>query len=144
MPRRVRVAREGDRLLTPSEREHPGVLLVDDEPDILESLRLLLKENTLRVHTATDGVQALEVLARERVDLLLTDFKMPRMDGVTLLRTAAARHPGLAMILVTAHPEPAMLARAAATPGFRGWLAKPFAPVALLERVDEALAARPA
>src|SRR5207248_6066720 len=59
----------------------PLVLVVDDEPGIVEFLRYALEDNGYRVATAYDGGQALETLDRERPDFVLTDLMMPRLDG---------------------------------------------------------------
>jgi two-component system OmpR family response regulator len=64
----------------------PRVLIVDDEPDMLENCSRILSRSGYACTTAGDGTAALAILERERPDLLLTDFKMPGMDGLTLLR----------------------------------------------------------
>ena len=66
------------------------VLLVDDEPFILQGLKVLIewqKEGAEIVGTATNGKEALEFLKKEKVDLVITDIKMPIMTGIELLAT---------------------------------------------------------
>jgi two-component system alkaline phosphatase synthesis response regulator PhoP len=58
------------------------ILIVDDEPDILEFLQYNLKKEGYRVATAPDGLQALQVAEREKPDLIILDIMMPEMDGV--------------------------------------------------------------
>ena len=63
----------------------PTVLLVDDEESILNSLRRLLRGQPYDVLLAGSGAQALEIMAAQPVDLLMTDARMPSMDGAMLL-----------------------------------------------------------
>jgi CheY-like chemotaxis protein len=62
------------------------VLVVDDEPGIVEFLRFALEDRGYRVSTARDGVEALRALARETPDYIVTDLMMPRLDGWELCR----------------------------------------------------------
>ena len=64
----------------------PTILLVDDEPDILSVLSILLDLEGFGVATAPDGQSALDTVRAHRVDLVLTDLMMPGMDGVALCR----------------------------------------------------------
>lgn len=84
------------------------ILVVDDEPDIADSLVDLLHILVpgAAVEQARSGEQALDLLRRHHVDLLVTDFMMPGLNGVELLREAKRLDPRLANILVTAYgPE---------------------------------------
>jgi DNA-binding NtrC family response regulator len=78
------------------------VLVVDDEPDMVENLvRILRREGYRCLHT-TESVKALELLEAHRPDVLLTDLKMPEMDGMELLKRAHAVDPALPVIMITA------------------------------------------
>ena len=79
----------------------PRVLIVDDEPDMLENCSRILSRQGYACTTAGDGAAALAILERERPDLMLTDFKMPGMDGLTLLRRAHELDPALPIIMIT-------------------------------------------
>jgi len=68
-------------------RDLPLVLVVDDEPGIIEFLRFALEDNGYRVATARDGSEALREIGRERPDFVVTDLMMPRLDGWELCRT---------------------------------------------------------
>jgi len=70
--------------------EDASVLLVDDEPLLLDMLREFFEHFGIRVFCAGDGVQALQVLAAERIDLVIADIRMPEMDGITLLKKIKA------------------------------------------------------
>ena len=83
---------------------HKTILVVDDEDDIREAVRDVLEsciEGT-DIFTATSGHDALKVLNERHVDLIVTDYKMPGMNGVQLLSAAEKVAPGLPHILITA------------------------------------------
>jgi two-component system chemotaxis sensor kinase CheA len=77
------------------------VLVVDDSPIIRDLLVELLTAAKLDVHTAADGDEALAVLDRHRVDLVLSDVEMPGIDGFELLKRVRQRDPELPVIMVT-------------------------------------------
>lgn len=81
-----------------------NVLLVDDEEVFLEQLKETLKAShpELRIDTAEDGVSALEKLSKSYYDIVLTDIKMPRMDGITLLKEIRSRYPSTYVVMITA------------------------------------------
>jgi two-component system, NtrC family, response regulator PilR len=81
----------------------PGrVLVVDDERSMRELLSIVLRRDGYDVVVAEDGAGALEVLSRERVDILITDIRMPNMNGVELLREAKRIAPDIISIVMTA------------------------------------------
>jgi CheY-like chemotaxis protein len=67
-----------------------SILVVDDEPVLLDIMTEWFKSFAARVHSAADGAQALETLASEKIDLVITDVRMPVMDGITLLKKIKA------------------------------------------------------
>lgn len=79
------------------------ILVVDDEPGLREFISEALEDDGHAVVTAADGEEAAQRLARESFDLLITDLRMPRLDGLALLRRARAEQPELEVILLTAH-----------------------------------------
>lgn len=78
------------------------ILVVDDEVGIRDMLRAVLRSDGHLVHTTGTGEEALAILGRETVDLLITDLSMPGMDGVELLRRASKVSPETPAIVVTA------------------------------------------
>jgi two-component system, NtrC family, response regulator HydG len=78
------------------------VLIVDDEPDMVDNCARILGRTGYDCITATDPRRALELLDSERPDLLLADLKMPEVDGMALLRRARELDPAMPVILVTA------------------------------------------
>lgn len=86
--------------------DQSSILIVDDEPILRMTFSILLKQKGARVVTAEDGVEALEILQREHVDVMLTDKQMPRMDGLTLLRTMRSQNLRVPSILFVNGVEP--------------------------------------
>jgi two-component system response regulator HydG len=80
----------------------PRILIVDDEPDMVDNCARILRRAGHRCLTATDPQRALALLESERPDLLLTDLKMPELDGLALLRRAHELDPALPVVVITA------------------------------------------
>jgi DNA-binding response OmpR family regulator len=101
------------------------VLVVDDHPGMCALIAAWLDEQGLRATTCTDAATALEVLSRESIGLIITDGKMQGMDGLDFIRAARARHPAMAIILMTAYTDEFTLSDALEA-GADGYLSKPF------------------
>ena len=82
---------------------HVSVLIVDDNAAMTRSLADILEVKGFVVHAANTGADALQILRDNPVDILLTDVKMPDMNGVTLYRLTRTTHPALTTILMTAY-----------------------------------------
>jgi|HubBroStandDraft_2_1064218.scaffolds.fasta_scaffold82066_4 response regulator RpfG family c-di-GMP phosphodiesterase len=82
-----------------------AVLLVDDSPLFLDSLSALLASADMRILTARSGLHALELLQQEPVSVVVADYYMPGMDGVTLLGEVARLFPGVGRVLMTGMPD---------------------------------------
>ncbi len=122
----------------------PRVLVVDDEPHARRALVELLATDGYEVREASNGFKALGILREWSTDVLLTDWRMPVMDGITLLKKARQEQPGLAVIVMTAFGsvESAVEAMKA---GADDYLTKPLsfdAVELVLERSMERLALR--
>ncbi len=81
----------------------PTVLVVDDEKAVRFTLRAILEEEDIEVAEAADGLEALERIDQGHIDLVLSDLRMPRMDGMQLLGELRARQQAPRLILITAH-----------------------------------------
>jgi CheY-like chemotaxis protein len=114
------------------------VLVVDDEPDMLENVVRILRRGAYECLTAGGGREALVILARDRPDLILTDLRMPEMDGLALLRAAKQLSPPTPVVVFTAYASEAT-ARDALAAGAGAFLAKPFTALQLLETVRSML-----
>ena len=115
------------------------LLFVDDEPNILSSLRRLFRANGYAVLTAGSGAEGLDVLARERVDLIISDMRMPEMDGAKFLEQARARWPQVARILLTGYADVASTIAAINRGEIYRYIAKPWDDDEILLTVREAL-----
>jgi two-component system response regulator GlrR len=115
------------------------ILLVDDDPDLLKLISLRLTSAGYRVRTADSGEGALAALAVARPAAVITDLKMPGIDGMQLFAAIHRQHPALPVIILTAHgtiPD----AVAATQKGVFGFLTKPFDSQELLQKVAAAVA----
>ena len=113
------------------------ILIVDDEPAILDLVRFTLEDAEVRVVEASDGVEALALARRLRPDLILLDVHMPRLDGLEACRQIR-RDPALArtpIVMLTAAGQEADRARGREA-GADEYLTKPFSPLALLALVE--------
>ena len=79
------------------------ILVVDDNPDMAETLADILELKGFSVHAAASGAEALEILQDQPVDILLTDVKMPGMNGLELYRETRKLYPRLITIFMTAY-----------------------------------------
>ena len=81
----------------------PRVLVIDDEPRMVEVIAMVLRREGYEVTPETDAEKGLALHASEPFDLLITDLRMPGPDGLEVLRRAREVDPELPVILITAH-----------------------------------------
>ena len=81
------------------------LLLVDDEPNVLKALKRLFRGDEYKVYLAESGVAGLEVLQQQAVDLIISDMRMPQMDGAEFLSRVADRWPETMRILLTGYAD---------------------------------------
>lgn len=121
------------------------MLLVDDEPAIVQSLRraLFRHREAWEVEFVTSGARALSALSERPFDALITDIRMPELDGPGLLTEAVARWPSLVRVVLTGDPGEARPARVEALERLAHHvLIKPVSVEALFHRVEQSLRAR--
>ena len=80
----------------------PTILVVDDEPAIRDLVSVLLEDEGYTVRTASDGLAAVEAVARESPDLVITDLYMPRLDGLGLIARLRLTWPRLPIVVLSA------------------------------------------
>ncbi|WP_338423670.1 two-component system response regulator GlrR [Serratia plymuthica] len=119
-------------------RKPANLLLVDDDPSLLKLLGMRLTSEGFHVTTAESGQEALRLLGREQIDLVISDLRMDEMDGMALFAEIQKHQPGMPVIILTAHgsiPD----AVAATQQGVFSFLTKPVDRDALYKAIDEAL-----
>ncbi len=114
------------------------ILLVDDDPGLLRLLSIRLRAEAYEVEAVESAEQALAKLGRFSPDLVITDLRMDKMDGIGLLKELQTRSPGLRVVIITAHgtiPDAVMATQS----GAFGFLTKPIDKDQLMITVDRAL-----
>lgn len=117
--------------------ETPTILVCDDEADIVSALRIYLKAEGYRVLTAANGKEAVAIVSRESVLLVVMDIMMPVMDGITAM-TRIREHCNLPVILLTAKGEDNDKVLGL-TVGADDYVTKPFNPLELMARIRSQL-----
>ena len=119
----------------------PRCLVVDDEPRLRQVLMRLMELDGFRCLEASNGVEALALLATNQVPLVLSDLRMPQMDGIELLRQIRTRHPDVAVVMITAVADVEVAVSCLAI-GAMDYLTKPFHLEEVRARVIQALEKR--
>lgn len=94
-------------------KQQPYVMIVDDDPDILEGITAILETRDYRLATARDGLQCMDLIQQETPDLLILDMMMPRMDGFAVIHELRGdpKYVGLPIIILTTVIEDAAYRR---------------------------------
>ncbi len=121
--------------------EKKQVLIVDDEPNLRKILSAQLTRDGYDVLTAEDGEAGLQVLRDHHIDLVITDLKMPKVDGMALLKQALEEDPELPVVMITAHGTVDTAVEALKTGAF-DYLTKPFDKDEVRQIVGKALKTR--
>ena len=120
------------------------ILVVDDDPDILDALTMILESKGYEVVTAGNGVEGLARLEAEYPDLMILDLLMPKMDGFAVYKELQskkwAKHKNMPILILTSVREEASRRRyeleTGAELGVDDYVEKPFPPDLLLKRVE--------
>jgi len=83
-----------------------SILVVDDDPGIRETMADILGEMNFLVYTASDGLEALDLIDKYSIDLVLMDMRMPGLDGVETSKRIKSIHPKMRIIMITAYASP--------------------------------------
>lgn len=118
------------------------ILLVDDERAILSALRRVLRTKGFEIYAVESGAEALELLANTKVDLIISDMRMPQMDGATFLKAARESYPSIKRVLLTGYSDMESTTKAINDGGIFGYLSKPWDANQLIQLVESALEAR--
>jgi CheY-like chemotaxis protein len=130
----VNIARNVDREV---------VLVVDDEPTVRRFARRVLAEQGYEVHEAADGAEALDMVRAtfDRLDVVVSDIVMPKLNGVELLHRLAIVRPQLPVILMSGYAGPQLTERGIEAPC--SILAKPFSAESLVAEVRRCIRGQP-
>ena len=116
------------------------ILTVDDSSTMRQMITFTLMGAGFDVLEAGDGVEALEVATGKKLDLIITDVNMPRMDGITLVqRLRALPQFKFTPILVLTTESDASMKQKGKEAGATGWIVKPFIPEKLLDVVNKVI-----
>src|SRR5271170_782791 len=133
------LASQGARIEAMSEPTHGTILVVDDEPTIVEVVGRYMERAGYETHEACDGPEALRAAERHRPDLVVLDVMLPGIDGIEVMRRLHER-PGerIAVILLTARGEESDRV-IGLRHGADDYVVKPFSPAELVAPVDAVL-----
>lgn len=126
-------------------QEIPSILIVDDDPDILDGILIILESQNYKLRTAKDGVSCLKLLSEEIPDLLILDLLMPRMDGWGVIREVRkdSSFSNMPIMILTTVIEDASRRRYELETGhsmdIQAYIEKPAKPIELLGQVDKLL-----
>ena len=114
------------------------ILVVDDEEIVLKSCRKILEKGGHQVSTAISGQQAFELLEKEPFDIVITDMKMPGIDGIEVLKRVRAKYPDIVVIMITGYSTVQSAVQAMKLGAF-DYIPKPFTPDEVLIVVEKAM-----
>ncbi|QIR14666.1 response regulator [Shewanella aestuarii] len=117
-----------------------SILIVDDSASIRQMVEVTLKSANYQVTLASDGQEAFDLCKVKNFDFVLTDQNMPRMDGLTLIKSlrGLAAYRMKPIVVLTTEASDEMKARGKAA-GATGWMVKPFDPAKLLQVASKVL-----
>ena len=117
-----------------------SVLVADDEASLRHVLSLVLQAHGYEVRAVSNGEEALAELETRDYDAVISDVRMPRVDGMTVLKKALVRHPDLTFVVMSAYGQPDAALEAVSAGAF-DYVSKPFKPAELKARIRRLVAA---
>lgn len=115
-----------------------NILVVDDEQVVLRSCERILSPEGYGVNTATSAKEALNLLDRNQYDLIITDLKMPEMDGIDFMKQVRTKNPDINIVVITGYPSQESIKESLSL-RIIDYLPKPFSPILLLDVVNKAV-----
>ncbi len=124
--------------MTQAKAAKAKVLLVDDEPDLLEAIQDAICDYFEDVYTANSVKQAIEILGSKKVDVVLSDFRMPGQDGLDLRNYVIQNHPSVTFFMLTGYANDPKIMEALKSEKFTV-LDKPVHPSIIVDRIQSSL-----
>ncbi|ASJ72863.1 HD domain-containing phosphohydrolase [Granulosicoccus antarcticus] len=121
------------------QHEQAQILFVDDERPILNSLNRLFRSTGYKIHLANSGAEALTLLAEEKIDIVISDMRMPAMDGAAFLSTVAKQWPATVRMLLTGYADLSSAIEAINQGEISRYLTKPWDDSDIIICVEQAL-----
>lgn len=118
--------------------DKPRILVVDDEAVVLRSCERILSDTDWQVDTSLSAREGIEKMEQGTYDLVLTDLKMPEIDGITFIRWIKSERPDTGLVIITGYPSQETI-KEALNLGIIDYVPKPFTPAVLLDVVTRAL-----
>jgi CheY-like chemotaxis protein len=118
--------------------EKKSILVVDDEAIVRISCKRILEPEGFNVEVANDGYEALELIKKKGYEIIITDLKMPKMDGLEVLKWIKENSPQSKVIVITGFSTPE-IAEKSLSAGAEKYLEKPFTPEVLINAVRSVL-----
>ncbi len=117
--------------------EYSNILVVEDDKEILEGIKIYLKNQGYTVFGASNGLEGLDVIEKEEIHLAIVDLMMPKMDGITMTMKLREKHDFPVIILTAKSEEIDKIT--GLNVGADDYVTKPFAPMELMARVNSQL-----
>ncbi len=118
--------------------EKGNILIVDDEPVVIKSCESILRTEGYNIDSAFNGRDAIGILQKAKYDLVITDLKMPEVDGIDLIRWLRSSKPETGIVVITGYPSQDTI-KDALNLGIIDYLPKPFTPQILIDVTTKAL-----
>ncbi len=115
-----------------------NILVIDDEPIVLDSCRRILNQEGYEVRGASNGREGLKKIEEDKYDAVLVDWKLPEIDGMEVLRIIKKNHPDIIVVMITGYPSVESAVKAMKL-GVSDYVSKPFAPEELKEVLIKAI-----
>jgi DNA-binding NtrC family response regulator len=112
------------------------ILIVDDEPTILDSGKLILEDEGFEVITASDGREAMNIIKKKTIEVVLTDFKMPGLNGLELIKWIKEFKPELPVFMITSYVNRSIKG-VVTQAGACVFMLKPIDYTELIEKIEE-------
>ncbi|WP_144395140.1 HD domain-containing phosphohydrolase [Pleionea sediminis] len=115
------------------------ILCVDDEKNILSALRRTFRKTAHTIHLAESGAEGLKIIEEHPINLVISDMRMPNMDGAEFLKTVREKHPHIHSVLLTGYSDLDSTIKAVNEGKISGYLSKPWDDTELIIKVDSIL-----